>query len=102
MGGVDLKLLELALFRLALMGAITVEEAKVLKAIWENRACSEHSLLLATGLERPELKFAVEVLRQRGLLQSAGAFHFAPNLEFEICRMIDSCAEQGLLLNVAR
>ena len=101
-GGVDLKLLESALFRLALSGAITVEEAKVLKAVWENHACSEHSLLLATGLEKPGVRFAVDSLRSRGILASVGAFYFAPNLEFEICRLIDSCSEGSFLMNIAR
>ncbi|HLC92079.1 MAG TPA: hypothetical protein VJH23_00010 [archaeon] len=85
-----MNLFESALFRLAMRGSITLGQAKVVNAIYKNRACSLHGLRMETGLEKDELSYSVAALKERGILVEIHGFYLCPNIEEKILELIDS------------
>ncbi len=83
-----MKLIESALFRLVLHGKISLGQAKILKAIHENRACSLYALRFETGLGLQELSYAIACLREIGMLIEMHGFYFCPGFDEQICALM--------------
>jgi len=96
-------MLDAALFRLALEGKITLVEAKILKAIHENRACSLHALRLEIPNEKDELPNSLASLKQRGTIVEVAGFYLCQDFEGKIAEMVpDSAFKEENAVLVAR
>lgn len=83
-----MRIIDACLYRLAVQGTITLEEAKVLKALHSQRASTLFTLCGETGLEERETREALEHLKEKGIAGNTGGIWFAPNFEDSILGLI--------------
>ena len=75
-----MKLIEGAMFKLALRGTITLSEAKILRALEEKFACSYQSLCSETGIEMGEILAASKRLLSKGIIKEHYGVYFTEKI----------------------
>ncbi|HLC79354.1 MAG TPA: hypothetical protein VJG83_02895 [archaeon] len=85
-----MKIVEAALFRLAMQGKLTLEQAKVLNIMHKNRACTIEALEFGTGLCASDVKIAVAELKYKNLITEILGSYFCPDFLEKIAGLIDS------------
>ena len=92
-----MKVLEASLFKLALCGALTLDEAKILKALYANRAGSVISLCVETGLERLDAELALDSLKSRGIVSQADVFYFVVDFGLKLSELVSGAEKENAL-----
>lgn len=86
--GIKMKIIEAALYKLALKGHITLEEAKILKAIYSNRACRLPTIASETGLGEHQVLAHASNLSAAGIISEKGGIYFCENFPEKISELI--------------
>ena len=89
-----MKLIEGAMFKLALRGTITLSEAKILRALEEKFACSYQSLCSETGIEMGEILAASKRLLSKGIIKEHYGVYYTENIEEKILGLIEETEQQ--------
>jgi len=83
-----MKIIEAALFRLAQEEKISVEQAKIMKAVYHKKSASFATLLIETGLENNTLALELMRLRKEGVIQEKQGLYFAENFQEKILELM--------------
>jgi len=82
------KLFELALFKLAESGKISLEQAKILKTVREKRACSAETLSKESGVEEPNFTIEIVDLLERKIVSQKAGIYFCENFAEKLSQLI--------------
>ncbi|MCR4369280.1 MAG: hypothetical protein NUV67_05235 [archaeon] len=82
-----MKMYEAALFKLALKGTITLEQAKILKAL-HNKECAITALQKETGIGMYTLFEELETLEKKGIVAQRAGLYLIENFEEKISELI--------------
>ena len=94
-----MRLIDSALFRLALEGTLTLDEARALKVLYDKKNCSAHIIETETGLEEESVFLAMNNLVQRKIVTESKGIFFVEDFEDKISELIRKEAELAKAYN---
>lgn|GEM_PF-5542975 len=97
-----MRIIESALFRLCLRQAITLEQAKIIRALYDGMACPITGLQDETGLSEEDLWISLRGLECKGIVSESGGIYFLDDFEKKLPELIDSCEKQPAPANGGR
>ena len=92
--------MELALYKLAETGKISLEQAKILKTTYNNSSTTFKELLEETNLDETTLALEINELLQRKILSFAGPKYYLENFPEKISELIRE--ERTEMLNYSK
>ena len=90
----EIKLWELALYKLADAGALTLEEAKTLKCLWARGKMDLWQICDETKVDVMEVAEAMKALHQKGLIQVSLHGYEVMEKEAALAKLIDHAPVQ--------
>lgn len=95
-----MNLLEATLFRLASSETISLQEAKIIKALHEQRACTAFRLQIETGLEKEELLKALRSLQRQQTVSEKVGIYFIENFEEKILQLVQESEAEKITVRM--
>ncbi len=90
----EIRLWELALYKFVDAGAMTLEEAKTLKCLWERGKMDLWQICDETGIEVMDIAEAMKALHQKGLIQVSLHGYEVVEKEAALEKLIDHAPAQ--------
>ena len=96
-----MRVLESALFKLCLKEIITLDQAKVIRALYDHMACPLTALQDETGLKEDELWIALRGLEGREIVSESGGTYYIEKIEEKLAALVGSTEKQLAITQVS-
>ncbi|MEM4257004.1 MAG: hypothetical protein QXZ13_02380 [Candidatus Diapherotrites archaeon] len=93
-----MKLIEATLFKLCLNKKISIEEAKIIKALYTNKTMTFNNLIKNTGLEEKTLFLALNKLAKTEIITENSDFYSLKDFETKLIELTEEKKEQKTLI----